>query len=213
MFGKPTLIATFLVLGLGAAHAQEKSPFSVGFGAGTLGVSGEIGYRMQEVGVRAGFSTFTYSRFETRNSVNFDQSIKLLSYNVLADWYPMGNGFRVTGGALINKNAIEMKGTTGSATIGSTTYSAGDVASLRGDITHNLIDPYLGVGYVQSLGGGLELSLDVGAAYQGSSKVTLSSTTNAISQSDLNAQADKIKNSADSMPFYPVLNLKINYRF
>ncbi len=213
MFGKPTLIATFLVLGLGAAQAQEKSPFSVGFGAGTLGLSGEVGYRMQEVGVRAGFNTFTYSRFETRNTINFDQSVKLLSYDVLADWYPMGNGFRVTGGALINRNTIEMKGTTSSATIGSTSYSAADVASLRGEITNNLINPYLGVGYVQSLGGGLELSLDLGAAYQGSSKVTLSSTTNAISQSDLDAQAAKIKSSSDSMPVYPVLNLKVNYRF
>jgi hypothetical protein len=213
MFGKPVLIATFFLLGVGAAQSQEKTPFSIGVGAGTLGLSGEVGYRMQEVGVRAGFNTFTYSRFETRNSINFDQSIKLLSYNVLADWYPMGNGFRVTGGALINKNTIEMKGTGGATTIGSTTYSASDVASLRGEITHNLIDPYLGVGYVQSLGGGLELSLDLGAAYQGSSKVTLSSTSNAIAQSDLDAQAAKIKNSSDSMPIYPVLSLKVHYRF
>lgn len=214
MFRQATLALWTAITLYGTAQAGGTSPFSIAVGGSTLGLTGELGFKSESLGVRGNINYFHYSGSSTREGVSFTDDIDLKSYGVLGDWYPMGEGLRVTGGLLVNKNRIGVKGSPGqSAKIGSNTYSSAAVTTLNGSVENNLLSPYVGVGYVADFASGLQFSADLGALLHGKSKVSLSSSNNSILQSDLDLQASDIKSKVDEAMFYPVLSLKVGYRF
>lgn len=210
---KTTLVSIALLsIPAGSALAGGTSPFSVAVGGSTLGLTGEVGFKQDFLGVRGNVNYFHYSASQTREGVQYSEDIDMKSYGVLADFYPFENGFRVTGGLMVNKNRVGVQGSpNSSATVGNHTYSASQVATINGSIENNLLAPYIGGGYVAEMGNGLELSADVGAMFQGKSQVNLSSS--AILQSDLDIEAAAIKSKLDEATFYPVISIKAGYRF
>jgi hypothetical protein len=214
MFRQATLALCTAITLYGTAQAGGTSPFSISVGGGTLGLTGELGFKSDSLGVRGNVNYFHFSNSSSRDGVNFTDDIDLKSYGVLGDWYPGGEGVRLTSGLLINKNRVGIKGSPGqSAKIGNNTYSSAAVTTLNGSIENNIVSPYVGVGYVADFASGLQLSADLGALLHGKSKVSLSSSNNSVSQSDLDIEASNIKSTVDKTMFYPVLSLKLGYRF
>ena len=214
MFRQPILVLCMTVFAGSSASAGGTSPFSVAIGGGTLGLTGEVGFKADSIGVRGNVNYFHYSSNSTRNGVAFSDDVDLKSYGLLADWYPMQNGFRVTGGLMINKNRFGIKGSPNqTVTVGSHTYSGAAVAGLTGTVENNLIAPYVGAGYVADFASGLQISGDIGAVLQGKSDVVLTSSNGLITQSDIDLQASNIKSQADQYMFYPVFSVKVGYRF
>ena len=214
MFRQALLILSATTFVASPAFAGGTSPFSVAIGGGTLGLTGEVGFKADRLGVRGNINYFHYSGNSTRSGVGFTDDVELKSYGILADLYPMENGFRITGGLMINKNRFGIKGSPNqTAKIGSNTYSGSEVSSLSGSVENNLIAPYIGAGYVADFASGLQISADIGALLQGKSTVNLTSSNGSISQSDLNEEAASIKSQADQYMFYPVLSIKAGYRF
>jgi len=101
---------------------------SLGLRVGTLGGGVELAHAFTEsVGFRVSANGLNYSASETRESIDYDAKFKLESAQLLLDWYPLSNNFRVSAGAMYNGNRITLDGKPsggGSYSINGTSYAA-----------------------------------------------------------------------------------------
>src|SRR4051812_15782098 len=96
---------------------------------------------------RVGANFFDYSHNTSTASVNYDAKLKLQTIDALLDWFPMGGGFRISGGAVYNNNKLAATGrpnAAGTFTLNGTAYT---LAGLRGDVDFRNVAPYLGIGW------------------------------------------------------------------
>ncbi len=197
---------------------------SVGIKAGTLGIGPELGYSFNNsFDIRAGFNYFSINRSSNEGDIDYDLKAKLRNFSLLLDWHPFKGKFRITTGLLYNKNKLEGNGKAsgGTFTIGNKTYSISDIASVYGKIEYKDLNPYLGFGWDTTAGKdrGFGITFDLGAIYQGNSKVTIISSGNtaiinsAEFQNNLNIETGKVKHDADKLKVWPVVSLGLVYRF
>jgi len=210
------------VLGMaGQAYADEDvGKFDVGPSIGTLGIGLEGGYRATDyLGVRAGFNMFSLNVKTNSSGINYSTDINLATVGSTVDLYPFahasnGSGFRVSAGLKWDGNEAKVNATpANTVVVGNTAYAPAAIGTINGKLTFNPVAPYLGVGYSGRIFDSVYLAFDAGAIYQGSAKVSLSSTSGLISQADLDAEKSKIKSKLDLLQFYPVAMVSAKYRF
>ena len=110
------------------AFAQSSGGFQVGVTAGTLGIGPEVGFRTESFGVRGSATFFGLSREVESDGVEYDGDLRLRSFGGTVDVYPFGGGFRLSGGARINRNRIELEATpTTNVEIGSRTFTPAEI--------------------------------------------------------------------------------------
>src|SRR5207245_5466203 len=109
---------------------------------------------------------------KTHDNIDYDMKLKLQTGSLLGDWFPFANNFRISAGAMLNRNKFSMKGlpTGGTFTINGTTYLASDVGSFDAQVDFNKVAPYFGIGYGRPINSGLSLIFDLGVMSQGSPK-------------------------------------------
>lgn len=202
--------------GITPAAAQ----MSVGVTAGSPGIGGEIGYDASDMlGLRVMGSYFPYSRSFTPDNITYDGDLRLMSFGGVVDFYLFDSGFRLTGGAYLNRNRLDMKGTpNGNVTIGSTTYTPAQVGTLTGRVSFREIAPYAGLGYASGRGGtGLAFTADAGVMFQGGPRVALAAsgpiTTTPGFAANLEQERQKIAADIDWLKFYPAVKIGVLYRF
>jgi hypothetical protein len=213
--------AAVTTLSAAAAFAQEASVgVFVAPQISTLGLGAEAGYRINEhVGIRGGGNAFTFSRNINVDDIDYDGDLTLKSFGAMADVYPFGGGFHVTGGLRLNYNKADVTGTpSGSSyTINGVSYSTAEVGRLEGDIDFRRVAPYLGLGWNGSLfSPNLYVGADLGVLFQGRSDVSLRATNPTVSAalaSDIEQARRDLKDEVDDFRFYPVLSVSIGYRF
>ncbi len=217
-----TLSALSLCAVLAAPTFADDAPstMSVGLTAGSLGIGPEIGYRFgPHFGLRAEFGAYSYGTDNDYGSVRYNVDLKLSNGGAMADWYPFGGGFRLSGGLRSNGNRLDLKGTpTTSVQIGPTTYTPAQIGTLTGEISGSSSAPVLSLGYGGTLKKGLTAGAEVGAMFQGSPTVKNLTATGLLAQNpqfqtDLLAEAKKIESDASSFKVWPILQLHLVYRF
>jgi hypothetical protein len=213
------LFAIAALAGMSTAYAA-----GVGIRAGTTGVGGDIAFGlMPTLSARIGYSFLNYSNDIDVTDVNYDAKLKLSNANFLLDWSPLGP-FRITGGIIANDNKIDVTGTPsgGSFTINGVTYPAAAVGSLSGQIkSGNRAAPYLGIGYGNVAGAGVNFYFDLGVMFQGSPKATLNGTCGtalppaqcAQFQSDVAAEQQQLQEDVKRFKYYPVANIGVTIGF
>ena len=186
----------------------------------TLGLGAEVGYQVNDyVAIRGGANAFNISRSFKVDNVDYDGDVKLKSFGAMADVFPFGGGFRVTGGLRLNYNEGELTGTPmgGNYTINGRSYSAADVGQLEGEVTFNRVAPYLGIGWMGSVfSPNLYVGADLGVMFQGKPKVKLGATNSSIAgtfATDIEAERRKVEDDLKDFRFYPVLAVSVGYRF
>jgi len=217
-----TLLAPSLLYPAIAAEtttANAYPGFSAGPTAGTLGLGGEVGVRINDyVGVRAGGSWFDYSFSDTPDDLKYDVDLTWSSFGAVVDVHPWGNGWRATAGFRLNGNDADLKGrSSGPVDIGGTTYQPAELGTVRGDLELNEFAPYLGVGYSTPLWRDrLELSFDAGVLFQGKPKASLKASGLLANDpqliADLNEEANDIEDDLNWLEFYPVVGVALRYR-
>ena len=201
------------------ANAQSSSSFSVGLTGGTLGVGPEVDYRGERFGIRGNATFLGIGRSVESDGVDYDGDLKLRSIGAMADYYPFGGGFRVSAGARINNNRVDLKATpTEDVEIGDEVYTPDEVGNIIGKVKANKLAPTLTVGWGGGASGrGLRFAIDAGAMFQGSPRVTELRTTGMLSdpefQADLQRERQEIEDDIDNFKIYPILQLGIGYRF
>ena len=213
-----------------SAFAAEDSPFSLGTHASTLGLGVAAGYDLSDsFSTRALFSRFDYSFDRTKRGKRFDGALELQSLGLMADWHPLGGGFRVTGGAFINSNELAVGAKSDELRIGTRSYDG----NLDINVDFESLAPYLGVGWSGGRGRtGLGFVFDAGLLFQGSpdlsgsgsvgpcrftvdegGRAQLTGSCAATLKADLEEEYDKLKDDLDDFKLYPVVLFGVSYRF
>jgi hypothetical protein len=205
----------------GAASADT----SLGLRTGTLGVGVEMAHAFTPLlGIRLGANGFKYSTSDSYQSIDYDAKLKLATGQLLFDWFPFANNFRISAGGMYNANKLTLNGkpsSSGTFTINGNTYSSANVDSLDGKIDFRKAAPYLGLGYGRPIGKGFSFSGDLGVLFQGAARsalnVTCSASTPAAAcdqiRSDVAAEQSKLDDDTRKYRFYPVLSIGIAYTF
>ncbi|TXI73773.1 MAG: hypothetical protein E6Q49_03910 [Limnohabitans sp.] len=137
---------------------------------------------------------------------NLTVEIDWNSAQVVADWYPAGDGFRVSMGGVFNGNKITVNGT-------------GQVDGVNGTVNaevkmaNNGLSPYLGIGYgvKPKMDKGLGFNMDLGVMFQ-DPKATLSATGGPSATNIANEQR-QMQDAVDKLKYFPVLSFGISYSF
>lgn len=189
---------------------------------GTMGPGVEATLGLTDwLNLRAGGYYFRARHGGSVQDVEYDFDVKLASVPLLADWHPFENEFRITGGAVYNRNMADLDGTPNKDTkIGDHTYTPDEIGELSGAIRFNLFAPYIGLGYGNAV---LDADktwgfvFDIGIMWQGTPSISLSSDGTMAGdptfQADLDQQKNEIQDKADYFRIYPVLSFGISYQF
>ena len=124
------------------AAASGRGVISAAVTAGTLGIGPEVGFRFSDhIGVR-GSATFlgVSSDFDFGRHHLSRQAVKLKSFGAMVDVHPFGGAFRVSAGARINRNRVNVSATPnadsgGTVTVGDEEFTAAQVGTLTGRAT------------------------------------------------------------------------------
>ena len=203
----------------GAGVAYADAGLGIGVKAGTLGAGVELTKSISpSFNVRLGMNQYKFTSSGTKSGTDYDMDLKWASSDVLLDWHPFQGSFRLTGGYVFNSNKIDLNTPQGGAydINGITgTLSAGEYVS--GEVKFDS-GPYLGFGWGNAGDGrGLGFSLEIGALYQGSPKVSLATSSTLggvpVSSSDRTAAEQKAADALSSFKWYPQVALGLSYAF
>ena len=197
----------------------------VGVRAGTTGVGGDIGWGIAPtLSARVGYSWLNnYSVDVNTSDVNYNGKLKLSNLSGLLDWSPLGP-FRITAGIVGANNKLDVTGvpTNGTFTINGATYQASDVGNLSGTVKPaNRVAPYLGFGYGNVAGAGVNFYFDIGVMFQGSPKSTLTANCGATLnagqcaqlQTNVAAEQQMLDDKLSKYKYYPVASIGISIGF
>jgi hypothetical protein len=219
-FTRLAILATLLTLTASPLLAQAE----LGARASTLGIGVEVGYRLTpRIGLRAGGNLFSFTRDEAVEGIDYKLTPDLTSFSGVADLYPFGGGFHLSGGLVLNQNTARAVAVIGpTIELGGRTYTNTQIQSLRGDLDWSKsVAPYLGLGLAS--GGRVGIAFEAGVVFSGTPTVGLSAVTSLtgpekaqFDQAVLDEEAE-IRSWIDEherfTKYYPVVALGIRVRF
>ena len=219
------LVSVMAAIWVILASPASLADTSIGLRVGTLGGGIELAHAFTEtLGFRVSANGLTYKTTDTYESVDYDARLKLASGQLLLDWFPFANNFRLSAGAMYNGNKLTLDGKPspgGTVTINGVAYSSSNVDSLNGKVNFKKAAPYVGLGYGRPVGKGLSLTADLGVLFQGSAQSTLTATCAATTpaltcsqiQSDVAAEQARLDDDMSRYRYYPVLSIGLAYVF
>lgn len=233
---KNQLATLFAAAALGLAplaQADDAGGIGIEVKGGTLGVGAEINYAISpRFTIGAGINKYSASTTDTADNIDYDVDLDLSTVSLMLNFHPFKGSFRLTAGAMLNGNELNMTAKPNGATydIGGNTYDSNDLGKLVGSVDFKNIAPYAGIGWGKSASSGFGFTMDIGVLFQGSPSVDFSTkntdyaalaATAGIPQAQLEAQlkADLIEEEANAekdiegFDMYPVISLGVNYRF
>jgi len=200
MTGRPSLLALFrpvpflLLTGLLLCASPERGHaqrMAVGARASTLGIGGNVSVGLSPtVNLRAGGSYLPLRHtgvMQAEVDVRYDVKARLAAAQLLLDWHPFGNAFRLSVGGIYNgTRVLSHARPTESYTVQQRTFAPDRLGRLDAEATfQSKINPYVGIGFGNAvMGSRLDLFVDLGAMYVGRPKVSMtgkgliSATTN-----------------------------------
>ncbi|MGI9485362.1 MAG: hypothetical protein ACR2RF_05665 [Geminicoccaceae bacterium] len=221
----PQLLAAQTIGDADVLPVSEPAPLPYGLyvspAVSTLGLGLEAGARLNEsFGLRFGGNWFSLDADREIDDVDYDAEATLASLGALVDYHPFKGGFRLSGGLRFNFNEADLTGRPNEdVEIGDVVFDADDVGTLDGDVSFDVLAPYLGVGYGAALlDGSLSIGFDLGVMYQGKADVNLDAEDGLLEgdpvlEAELAAEEEDVENDLEDFQFYPVIGLAVVYRF
>lgn len=208
------MFVLLVLLGVPSSRAGDR--IGIGIKAGTLGFGLDLTGRVNDwFSLRGTYSQYDYKKTFEESGNDYDGTLKLGAYGVLADFFPAKGNFRISIGYFKNRNEIDLFSTpTAPVEIGNTIYPAAAVGTLTGDVVFNTYAPYFGIGYGSAArpGARVRFVFDIGVMSQGAGDASLSSSTGLVSPADLAIEEADIENEIDSYKLWPVIAFGISFR-
>ncbi len=153
--------------------------------------------------------------------MEFETEIKWASVPLLVDWHIFGNNFRLTGGAIYNRNKAKLNAKLREQEkIGDHYYNPEEIGTLKGTVDFKKWAPYAGIGYGNAVGGPdtvWNFVFDIGVMFQGKPDVEVTADGTAVGtpifDDDLNKLRKDVQDAADYFQLYPVISFGISYQF
>ncbi|PHV11901.1 hypothetical protein [Chitinimonas sp. BJB300] len=215
---KKMIVPLLLALLAGNSYAA-----GVGVRAGTMGLGGDVAWSIfPTFSARVGFSALNLNGKVSESNVEYDARMKVNNLSGLIDWHPVGP-FRLTAGLVSanNKFVLNGKPTNGNYQVNGNNYNANGVV-INGEVKgKNRIAPYLGVGYGNVAGMGVNFYGDLGVILQGgaSAKLGVSCGSNLSTAdcsrltNDLDAERRKLEDGVKGFKAWPVVNVGLTIGF
>jgi hypothetical protein len=231
MAASRAVIALACLACLAAGARPAAAQLTADVQAGTLGIGGGLAWPLAPwLAVRVEGNAFSgLSRSERAGGNRYQGRLELGNAAALLDWHPAATGFRISAGAMYDANRIEgdaEPSSAGTYTIGRLQLPASLVGTLHGKIDFATVAPYLGVGWgtAPRSGPGFGVSADLGVAFQGRPRVTLtpepppgsplnSPAVMALLAPQLALEEANVEQKIDGYRYFPVLSVGISYRF
>jgi len=219
---KKSTMSILVVVAAALSFPAQAAGLALGARASTLGLGVDLTTAFTSfLNGRAGFNYFSYSETRTESDVRYDADLKLQSVTALLDWHPFAGGFRITAGALINGNRLDMTAKpAASFTIGNNTYTANQAGVLSAKVDFDDVAPYLGIGWGNAVADnqGFSFALDLGVLFQGSPKAKLAAVGGALANdpaflADLRQEERNLNHDLNNFELYPVIGAGVAYRF
>lgn len=199
----------------GAMHRHDIY-LGVGFpGLASLGYAYSLNDRWDLRGEYGG--GLSVSQNGNTDGVNVNGNLKASRSGLFADWHPFSGSFRLVGGVTANDIEADLAAVgSGTATInGIPVNMAGQYLNVT--IRYPNTTPYLGIGWghQKDSGKGLGFYSDLGVMF-GSFGLDVSTSLvgqQGITQSDINAQTQKMRDSLSQLSVLPSLSLGLSYRY
>jgi hypothetical protein len=217
------LATSFFIATSGSAFAQ--TAFELHGGTQGLGI-GIVAKLSDRTNFRIG-GNYLNTRITLRESdVEYRARQEWRNAPILFDWFPSATGsFRFTGGVIANGNRFSVESrpnSFGFLDLNNRTYSSSQVPSVTGTVKFNSAAPYLGVGWGNPVREGTNWGylVDLGVAYQGRAKASLTATCGAVSAAlcaqiiaDANAEATQLQNELRGYRWIPFVQAAVTKRF
>ncbi|KPF69271.1 hypothetical protein IP84_05070 [beta proteobacterium AAP99] len=205
-----------------ALLAPQAAAQGIGVRAGTNGVGGDIGWDvMPTLKARLGYSAGKTNFTVDDTSINYDGKLKLSQPALFLDFTPLGP-FRITAGVIGGSSKVQVTGkpSGGNYVINGVTYSAAQIGTVTGELrAKNSVSPYLGVGYGNVSGLGVNFYIDLGVQATGGANATVNASCGSLSATDcttlrsnLNAEAARLA-SRNSLKYYPIASIGLTVGF
>lgn len=204
---KRVLMMSLAIAACGAAHAA-----GIGIRAGTTGIGADVAWGIAPtLSARVGYSALKWGYDVDTSNATYNGDVKLSNLSGLLDFHPLGPSFRLTGGVILNDNKYQATGRPTNGIAGS--FDA-TVESRR------RAAPYLGIGWGNVSGAGINFYADLGVMFMGSPRATLTANCSGLSASQCTqvqnaaaAQQAELEDKLKHFKAYPVLNLGITIGF
>lgn len=200
-----TLLAATALTTIGAmATAQEAGDVTVGGGLSTFGLNLEGAYQIDPQwrarGVLMGGLGLDFEETEDGDTVEGDFSLGGLA--ALADYYPMQNGWRISGGLFLSNTELDASG-----------QVDGDNADVTAEFS-NAVAPMITTGYDWRFGDGWAFTSEIGVIFTGGIDIEYTAE-NPNDQADIDADPDvqDAISDAEDVNALPYLALGVSYTF
>ncbi|EYD72964.1 hypothetical protein [Limimaricola hongkongensis] len=212
-------LAAALVFAAATAQAQSVEGASAGFGVSTFGLYGSAAYevmpKLRLRGVLTGIPDFEFEGDKDDFGTDITADGSLGGIAALADYYPNGGGFRLSGGLFFSDSTLDGSGTGFEADDGMRYDDARIDASMRFEED---VAPMLAIGYVSGGARGWGFESEIGLIGIGGVNVTLDGTSGDSSvdaefERDLQEMEDDANEMGEDLVVYPWLSLGVSYRF
>src|SRR5439155_24978995 len=101
-------VAIIPVLCLAGVAAADTS---LGIRGGTLGGGVELSYALsQRAALRVNADGYNRTQSKTHDNIDYDMKLKLQTASLMGDWFPFANNFRISAGAMLNRNKFSLNG-------------------------------------------------------------------------------------------------------
>jgi hypothetical protein len=196
---------------------------SIGLHGGLIGVGADLGYQINPIlGVRAKYSAVPISGIlnasgnEMPKELNLsganllvDVTAKLDHIDLIADFHPFKNAFRVSAGlGIFSGNQIKVTAALlDTSQFGEITFYPEDIGSLGLDWVLNTANPYIGLGFGRAAPRKrIGLGLDLGTYYTGPPKPEILATGMVTKTSE---QSATLQENLKTFRWLPVLSFRL----
>lgn len=238
---KNTLLLAIVGAGLLPAMGSTQQDFNIDINAGTQGAGMSVGYHVTpSVRLRLRGAVLSHSTSESWG--DSDARMKLYGNNVglLVDVFPGEGNFYLSAGLNFSESKMRCRariyrdpGMSANKVVGGVEYDVirGDYADISGKYSWNHVQPYVGIGYQNSLFGcdSLYYSVDLGLNFMGNGDLSVSSSghlrykdtsdgvfkpaTDDVLEKSIRKEGRDFFKIADDLCVYPVLQVAIGARF
>ncbi|MEX2281657.1 MAG: hypothetical protein WEE89_04115 [Gemmatimonadota bacterium] len=210
---------TALILGaacaaLMGATSTGSAQLAIGARAGTTGTGGEVSFGIiPRIALRGTGTVIPFKPSGTFDDVEFEVDPPSPLFTIGADLY-VTNSIRLFGGLLIGADKLGIDGHySGSVQFGNQTYTGeGDII---GAVETSSTAPFVGLGFGRTIGSGIGVNFDLGAAILGESTVRLIEITGPAAQSTQAQRDEKIAEIQDDVDkwakYYPMISIGIRF--
>jgi len=172
-----------------------------------------------------------FERDFSSGAIDYHASLDSRQFGVYGDWFPFGTGFRFSGGLHLRDLQAQAQGRPqnhGVIVINNTRVGFDSGDTLTGQVKFPTAAPYLGIGwgYHDAQSSGFGFVFDLGVSFgRPSASLTISDslrakldeqarrTGNTTAATELEAQRQKLEDTAGKFKVFPQVHVGVSYRF